>query len=462
VHKKNIAATLMAAMGMLSFCAAARAQGGGAVSATELAAITARGRLVAEYDQAAWHSTDALMALKPSRDLVQLYVARKIGDRWTVMWGRFDETKTRFLIVYEEQEGADPTQYKVITHDPPVQDSNLYWREARAHELAVGDFLSAPHAHFSYNLSVLPAESGDWYVYLIPGESVDGVLAYGGDERYTISADGGTILDKQTMHDSLTEELTDHPVVAVHTLEHGDAPTDSDVFYSMTLDAAAGNLVFTHDHAYRIGGDGSITDLGKSDKAIKQLRDARLGEIAEPYRSLALAEAGRFLVGERTVDAMEAFASLEGARCDGGTLLAKFTILLHNTSGMNVALHPRALWNAQIRLAPSEKSLDDGHYEKIVNFIPDKADLSDEKSYIRLGVGMTYRADREYPLLGIDLGGKFAQQFLFFSWPPMEKDEIDAQRERFGKEWILDTDDILTLPAPLNLPGDLASGCPAK
>lgn len=54
------------------------------LSAGELAQITARGRLLAEYDEAAWHSTDAVQALKPPEGTVKRYVAEKTDAGWVV------------------------------------------------------------------------------------------------------------------------------------------------------------------------------------------------------------------------------------------------------------------------------------------------------------------------------------------------------------------------------------------
>ena len=56
---------------------------------SELDAISARGRLLAEYDQAAWHGTDAVLALKPVDSLVRGYLARRRADGlWEVVFGK--------------------------------------------------------------------------------------------------------------------------------------------------------------------------------------------------------------------------------------------------------------------------------------------------------------------------------------------------------------------------------------
>ena len=69
---------------LLSFRATAAQEPLKPASPKELAAITARGRLLAEYDRAAWQATDALLAHPPEPGAVQRYIARKSEDRWTV------------------------------------------------------------------------------------------------------------------------------------------------------------------------------------------------------------------------------------------------------------------------------------------------------------------------------------------------------------------------------------------
>jgi hypothetical protein len=51
-------------------------------SDSELAAITARGRLLYEYDQAAWHASDAVMVTHPAKENLGRYIARKTDAGW--------------------------------------------------------------------------------------------------------------------------------------------------------------------------------------------------------------------------------------------------------------------------------------------------------------------------------------------------------------------------------------------
>ena len=63
----------------------------------ELAGITARGRMLAQYDMAAWHSTDAVFSMKPEMGSVARYIAKRTGAMWVVAYGRFNDKRDRFL-----------------------------------------------------------------------------------------------------------------------------------------------------------------------------------------------------------------------------------------------------------------------------------------------------------------------------------------------------------------------------
>src|SRR3569833_2634826 len=60
-------------------------------SQAELAAISARGRMLYEYDQAAWHATDAVLATNPPRVLLGMYIAHKTDAGWEVVFGHLNE-----------------------------------------------------------------------------------------------------------------------------------------------------------------------------------------------------------------------------------------------------------------------------------------------------------------------------------------------------------------------------------
>ena len=68
-------------------------------SQADLDAITARGRLLAEYDVAAWHATDAVLATVPPDSLKGTgahYLARKTDAGWVVAWAGSMSSMTSF------------------------------------------------------------------------------------------------------------------------------------------------------------------------------------------------------------------------------------------------------------------------------------------------------------------------------------------------------------------------------
>src|SRR2546423_543492 len=79
----------------------------------ELAGITRRGRLLAGYDAAAWHASDAVQAQRPKEGSVVRYIARKTDKGWEVAFGKLDGERDRFLITYEAIQGKDPEDFAV-------------------------------------------------------------------------------------------------------------------------------------------------------------------------------------------------------------------------------------------------------------------------------------------------------------------------------------------------------------
>src|SRR4051794_17762472 len=70
-----------------------------------MADVTARGRALYEYDQAAWHGTDAVLAMHPDKEWHPRYVACKSDNGWTVVFGVLNEKRDQFSIGYEATQG---------------------------------------------------------------------------------------------------------------------------------------------------------------------------------------------------------------------------------------------------------------------------------------------------------------------------------------------------------------------
>jgi len=430
-------------------------------SESQLAETAARGRALAEYDAAAWHATDAVTPLHPEKSTVQRYVAHKADGAWVVAWGRFNDARTKFLIVYEARQKGDSNDYTVTKHDPPLTDGDAYFHSARAHQLATEEFFRETKPQRPYNISVLPGARGQWYVYALPAQTESAVLPYGGDVRYTVSADGTEILEKRQMHKSVLEEtIGDSTDFGFHTHVLSDVPEDSDVFYALTRKAPQGEWIGTKDYFYEVRLPGSLKYLGTTAEMVKRLQDSNVKSVGEPYKAMVLSAAQRLLVGASSGNPLEAFTSFSGSRCTGGTLWLKFAITLHNVGERKIILYKDPLRNSQARFGATEAEVLSGKFEKLAFFSPEKVDFSDKNSFMMLSPGMGYSRVQEYPILGLDLKSSAAAQFLFFTWPLGEEREVDIQRSRWESTGYLYADTIAAIPTPIKVDPKLLKDCP--
>lgn len=227
-------------------------------SEVELAAITERGRNLYAYDQAAWHSTDAVEALMPTAGSFDSYVAQEKDKKWEVMYGKLNSEKDTYLIVYEAKQGNSPTEFSVTKYDKPKEDKGFYLSAALAIESAKIAFGGADRP---YNVAVMPAPSKQLYVYLLPAQTISGVFPLGGDVRYIVSADGKKIVEKRQLHKSIIEFKVPKdtiPQTGYHTAIMDDIPEDSDVFHVLARSPKVPELIVTDKYVYQVKIDGSI------------------------------------------------------------------------------------------------------------------------------------------------------------------------------------------------------------
>jgi hypothetical protein len=235
-------------------------------SAEALAAITARGRMLEEYDVASWHATDVVQDLKPDKGSTRYYIAKKGESGWVVVFGRLSESHDKFFIVYEANQGTKPEFFTVKKYDPPLENTDFYFSAARAFDAALKDL--GP-GNRPYNDYAIPSETGQLYVYLLPAQTQDTVYPLGGDVRYTFSADGGTLIEKHAMHKTIldidygTSGKIKKPEAGIHTHVLSNVPEDSDVFHVLTRKPSIPEYIGTMDKKiWVIQTDGTIL-LGK-------------------------------------------------------------------------------------------------------------------------------------------------------------------------------------------------------
>jgi hypothetical protein len=225
--------------------------------------ITARGRALYEYDAAARHSTDAVMALKPAAGSFNMHVGKKTDKGWTLAYGKLSDKRDKYLIVYEAVQGASIKEFKVTKFDQPKPDTGFYLNAARALEIVtLDDKPPVIPASRPYNIAVLPAPNDEFYVYVLPAQIKTGVFPLGSDSRYRISKDGRKILEKRAMHKAIIEYSTPPNTAKVesgyHTAILDEIPEDSDVFHVLARTPSVPEWVITKTYVYRITPDGGI------------------------------------------------------------------------------------------------------------------------------------------------------------------------------------------------------------
>ena len=239
-------------------------------SESELAATSARGRMLYEYDQAAWHATDAVIATKPPRELLGRYIALKSDAGWAVAFGRLNEKKDAFLVAAMVTEGASLQQFTVKRIDPPQADTGFYLSAARAVDTVIPVFQGA--AGRTYNASVIPAADGQLFVYLEPGQTnADGdYVPLGADVRFLVTADGKSIIETRQMHRSLIPKAEIPPGAKVesgyHTHVLSEIPEDSDVFVVLSRKPPLPEFIGSQTAIYVVNADGSIRFVDKMKK----------------------------------------------------------------------------------------------------------------------------------------------------------------------------------------------------
>ncbi|MGO8760011.1 MAG: hypothetical protein ACLQG3_17985 [Terracidiphilus sp.] len=226
--------------------------------AAYLSGVTDRGRALYAYDQAAWHGTDAFFALHPETEGLAHYVCMKTPTGWEVVFPKWNATHDRLLVAYEAVETGGPENYSAKEYDPPREGPDDLVAKERALELALGDFgpFSRP-----YNTAILPAENGGLYVYLYPGQTKPDVWPLGGDVRYTISADGRSIVEKRQLHKTILDMRFDpakHMVAGYHVHVLSDVPEDTDVFYVLNRLPLIPEYIGAGKHIFVVNTDGSI------------------------------------------------------------------------------------------------------------------------------------------------------------------------------------------------------------
>lgn len=227
-----------------------------------LAQITNRGKLLAEYDDAAWKATDSMIASGLQR-MSRRFFARKQGNAWWVVFGRTTPDRKGFLVDYEATwaPGTNTAAGRKVV--PPRADTGEWLNYSKA----VDKVLSVYKPEQQTNYAVLPASNG-YYVYFYPGSTEQGTWLLGGDYRFLVSRDLSRILETRQLHKSIipySAEPGKTITLGYHTAVIDNVPEDTDVLHVLSRRPAVPELVVTHDWVFKIFTNGSIRYMGTAE-----------------------------------------------------------------------------------------------------------------------------------------------------------------------------------------------------
>lgn len=230
-------------------------------SQASLDAISARGRLLADYDRAASAASDAVQEINPKEDRVTQFVAVMDKTGWKVLFARLDKKKQNFLVAYEAvSQDSSLTKFDVKSNDPPVTVTGFPLFAVKAMATALAKFQIEEQR--AYNIAALPADRGRLWVYIYPAQTSSDIWPLGGDNRYLISANGEKIIANRRMHKTIIDFPSPPTGTKIesgyHTSVLDNIPEDSDVFYVLTRRPSVPEFVVTRNFTYLINTDGSI------------------------------------------------------------------------------------------------------------------------------------------------------------------------------------------------------------
>ena len=235
-----------------------------AIPRSRLDSITERGRVLAGYDNAAWHGTDAVVAIHPDTAGMRAYMARANADgRWEVVFGRPSANADTFYVASRAvQSATSDTVFTATSLARPVADVGYYARAFRALELCSRDM--GGRATRPYNSMVVPADgSNEWFVYFVPAPTTSGVWPLGADVRFRVASDGRQILERRRLHNDVIEftgKSSDGKqlVAGMHAAVLADQPEDTDVFHVLTRTPRVPEYIVTKSYYFSIAIDGRI------------------------------------------------------------------------------------------------------------------------------------------------------------------------------------------------------------
>lgn len=232
----------------------------------ELKKITKRGKQLAEYDAVIWQASDSLAKLKPNKDKIKQYVAKKINGQWQVAFGELkNDSFSIYAQAYQDKKNVDHFEVKI----KDGLDGTEFLNEARAFETAYQAFIKTNKIDRQYNVLMIPAPKDQIYVYLVPAALKKDIYPLGGDSRFLIDTSGKKIIKEIKLHRGILEVSSKNKKFTRSFSIIHNMPVDTDVYHVIIRKPRIPHLILAlnKEWVFRISRMGKIKFLGKDRKA---------------------------------------------------------------------------------------------------------------------------------------------------------------------------------------------------
>lgn len=198
-----------------------------------VAAVLARGNLLYDYDQAAWHTTDVMLRQVPRPRLAEIkaWLVEPDGEGLSVLYYGYDGDRPYgvFRAGYRDGKVVDPV---VIAAD--AADRALTATQARMAQARKAAADSAPPAcvRKPFNTVIVPpaSDSAPVEVYLLTPQVKAGEYPFGLHYQVTVGADGKVASTRPFMKSCMIQALPDNVVASMVSHLLDPMPTEIHVW----------------------------------------------------------------------------------------------------------------------------------------------------------------------------------------------------------------------------------------
>lgn len=188
----------------------------------------ARGKLIYDYDQAAWHSSDVMVEKLPRTRLMEIrgWLVEPDGDALSVLYYGY-EGETPYGVFRAGFKDGKVTGAGAIPADGPRALTPLETRMAQARKVAA-DSNPAACVERPFNTVIVPpaSETAPVEVYLLTPQVKEGEYPFGLHYRVTVGADGKVASSRPFMKSCMNQPLPKNAVASMISHLLDPAPTE--------------------------------------------------------------------------------------------------------------------------------------------------------------------------------------------------------------------------------------------